>query len=265
MRAAGRLPRGVWWWFALASLLTPVVAACGRDDTSAGGLTLFAAASLRTVTDELEAAWMEAYPDEPLTIAAEASNVLTAQIEEGAQADIFISADDVQTGRLAAGGLTASEPVPFARNEVALVARPDGPVTEVADLADPGTSVIVGGPGTPIGRYTVLALEALAAETADPVGFADAVEANIASREDNVRAALARVELGEADAAFVYRTDALGSEDTVAIELPPSARVGAVYSVVLLSEKDAAVRFLEWLRGPEVRDILRGAGFEVMA
>jgi len=108
-------------------------------------------------------------------------------------------------------------------------------------------------------------LEALAGESADPIGFADAVEANIASREDNVRAALARVELGEADAAFVYRTDALGSEDAVEIELPPAARVGAVYSVVLLSEKDAAARFLEWLRGPEVRDILRGAGFEVVA
>lgn len=228
-------------------------------------LTLFAAASMRSVTDELQAAWLAAEPETSLVIATEASNVLAAQIEEGAQADVFISADDVQPRRLAEAGLTAAEPVPFARNEIALVARPDGPVTEAADLAGAGTTIVVGGRATPIGRYTEQALWQLAQAMPDPPGFAAAVEANIASREDNVRAALAKVELGEGDAAFVYRTDAADSEDTIEIELPPGARVAAPYAAVQVSEDAAAAAFVDWLRSAAAQRILSDAGFEVVA
>ena len=260
LRATGRR----WdarWWFALLSSLVLLVAACapGEED---GELTLFAAASLRAVSDDLEAAWLEANPDAPLIIATEASNVLAAQIEEGARADVFISADEIHPRRLADEDHTAAEPVPFARNEIALVARLDGPVTEVADLAEPGTSIVVGGPSTPIGRYTAAALDALAGSAQDSLAFSAAVEANIASREDNVRAALAKIELGEGDAVFVYRTDALGSEDSVEIELPSEARVGAVYSAVRLSQSETAVEFLDWLGGPVATAILADAGFE---
>lgn len=249
----------------LGAVLMLVLAACDRGEPSADGLTLFAAASLRAVTDELETAWLEAAPDTPLTIATEASNVLAAQITEGAEADVFISADEVITERLAAEGLTATEPITFARNEIALVSRPGGQVTEVADLATPGATIIVGGTGTPIGRYTAQALALLADEMPDPEAFAAAVEANIASREDNVRAALAKVELGEGDAAFVYRTDALGSDRAVQIGLPPGARVGATYSAVVLSTDERASAFVDWLGGPAAGAILTAAGFEVGA
>jgi len=244
-------------------VLVLVTTACAGGDGSDDGLTLFAAASLRAVTDDLEAAWEGTHPDVPLTVATEASNVLAAQVAEGARADVFISADEAQTKRLAAAGLTTAEPVTFAHNEIALVAGADGPVEDVADLAEPGIKVIVGGPGTPIGRYTELALGALAATMPDPEAFSAAVAGNIASREDNVRAALAKVELGEGDAAFVYRTDALGSTDTVEIELPPSARVDAAYSAVQLSDRVIAATFLDWLRGRDMASILRDAGFEV--
>ncbi len=232
-------------------------------DEREGSLTVFAAASLRAVTDELETAWLEANPETSLVIATEASNVLAAQIMEGAAADIFISADDIQPQRLAEAGLTAGQPVPFARNELALVARSDGPVVEVADLAGPGTTIVVGGSSTPVGRYTAQALERLAGGMPDPDAFASAVERNIASREDNVRAALAKVELGEGDAAFVYRTDALSSPDTVQIELPPPARVSAAYGAVQVSEDERAAAFVAWLGGPAASGILDEAGFEV--
>jgi molybdate transport system substrate-binding protein len=246
----------------LAVAAALAIAACAPDGAD-DELTLYAAASLRAVTDELEAAWSAARPDVPLTIVTEASNVLAAQVEEGAEADVFLSADDVQPRRLADGGHTAAAPVIFARNEIALVARPAGPVAKPADLGEPGTSIVIGGPGTPIGRYTALALERLAAEMPDPTAFTAAAEANIASREDNVRAALAKVELGEGDAAFVYRTDALGSEDSLEVELPPAARVSATYSAVQLSENETAAEFLAWLGGPEVAAILVTAGFVV--
>ncbi len=247
----------------LAAVVALAVAACDSGDTSDEGLTLFAAASLRTVTDELEAAWLEVEPDVPLTIASEASNVLAAQIAEGARADVFISADEIHPQRLAEEGHAAAEPVPFAGNEITLVARADGPVTDITDLAEPGVRVIVGGPGTPIGRYTALTLERLADEMPEPDAFAAAVEGNIASREDNVRAALAKVELGEGDAAFVYRSDAAGSEDTVEIALPAAAHVAATYAAVQLSEHEMAAAFLDWLGGPAAAAILTEAGFEV--
>ena len=242
-----------------------LVAACDAGDASGEELTIFGAASLRVVADELEAAWLEANPDVHLTVATEASNVLAAQIEEGAVADVFIAADDVHAQRLHADGFTAAAPVAFARNELALVARPGGPVSSVADLAEPGTSIIVGGPATPVGRYTAAALEELARAMPEPETFAAAVEANIASREDNVRAALAKVELGEGDAAFVYRTDARGSAATEQIELPAAARVPAPYSAVRLSERDAARSFVAWLGGPDATAILDDAGFETDA
>lgn len=215
------------------------------------------------MTEDLEDAWLEAYPERSLVIATEASNVLAAQITEGAQADVFISADDVQPRRLAEAGLTAGAPVSFARNELALVARPGGPVEMAADLAAPGVSIVVGGPATPIGRYTAQALDGLASAMADPAAFAAAAEANIASREDNVRAALAKVELGEGDAAFVYRTDAQGSPDTVEVALPSEARVAADYSAVQVSDDEAAADFLAWLGGSTASAILSEAGFEV--
>ena len=209
--------------------------------------------------DELEAAWAETYPQVPLTFATEASNVLAAQIAEGADADVFLSADDVRPAELAGAGHTAGSPVRFAGNRVVLVTGGDTPIGAAAEVARPGVRLVASGPGTPIGRY---AKEAIAG-TEDPRAFTAAVEANVASREDNVRAALAKVELGEGDAAFVYRTDALGSEAVTEVELPPEARIAADYTAVLVSGREAARDFIDWLREPPAAAILDAAGFEV--
>jgi molybdate transport system substrate-binding protein len=242
---------------AVAVLVTACAAGGGGD-----GLTVFAAASLRAVSAELEAAWTETHANVPLTFATEASNVLAAQIAEGAKADVFLSADELRPRELADTGHGKDEPVPFAANVLTLVVRPDGPVREPADLADPGVRLVIGGPSTPIGRYTLEALDALAASMPDPADFAAAIEANIASHEDNVRATLAKVELGEGDAAFVYRTDALSSDDVLELELPPAARVGATYAALRISDDPMAGEFLEWLSGPVGLAILAEAGFE---
>jgi molybdate transport system substrate-binding protein len=240
-----------------------VITACS-DEAGEDGLTIFAAASLRAVTADLERAWLADHPGTPLTVATEASNVLAAQISEGARADVFVSADAERPRQLAEAGLTAAEPVPFARNRVALVVpRDDRGIATIGDLARSGIRIIVTGPGTPIGGYTARAIEELAMTMADPDAFATAVEANIASREDNVRAALAKVELGEGDAAFVYRTDVLGSEQVREIDLPPEARVTAEYAAVQVSDRPAAAEFLDWLGGPQARELLEAAGFEV--
>ena len=238
------------------------MAACSPD-AGDDGLTVFAAASLRVVSEELEAAWTAEHPDLPLTMATEASNVLAARISEGARADVFLSADPRHPRELTDEGLTSAEPATFARNRVALVVPIDaGRISTPADLAIPGTRIIVAGPSTPIGSYTAEVVAAIAATMPEPEAFAAAVEANIASREDNVRAALTKVELGEGDAAFVYHTDATGSEAVRTIELP-AARVTAEYDAVQLSDRAAAAALVTWLQGPEAAAILKAAGFEV--
>ena len=249
------------WWLAVALLVLLVLACAGDDDSD--GLTVFAAASLRDVVGELEVAWLEGHPGRPLTIATEASNVLAAQIREGAPADVLLSADTSRPQELFDDGLTAAAPVPFVRNSVVLVApRTKGAVQSVRDLAKPGVLVVGVSEGAPIARYTDEAQARLAATMADPEAFAAALAANIVSREDNVRAALAKVELGEGDAAFVYRTDLLGSDAVREVPLPAGSAVRTPYGAVQISDRPAAAEFMAWLGEPAAMAVLGAAGFE---
>ena len=134
-----------------------------------------------------------------------------------------------------------------------------------ADLAEPGVRIVAAGPGVPITRYADEALAQLAATMPDPEAFADAVAANIVSREDNVRAALAKVELGEGDAAFVYRTDALElrrasarSRCPAAVDVTRRVRRGA-------GQRPVRGRRVRRLAGRARRRerVLGAAGFEV--
>ena len=259
-----RSPLGV----ALAVLI--FVAACApaiastEEPNADGDLTVFAAASLRDVFVTLEQAWEAQHPGSALTIAHDGSNILAAQIGEGAQVDVFASADLERPRQLAAAGLTYGDVVPFAMNRVTLVTPTGtGSVGDAADLALPGLRIVAAGPSVPITHYADEALAQLAATMTDADAFAAAVAANVVSREDNVRAALAKVELGEGDAAFVYRTDARSSDDVREIALPTSVDVEAVYAAVPVSERPLAMEFLAWLAGPQAADILVAAGFEV--
>ena len=258
--AQGRA-RGVWW------LLLPVVAlvfaACSTGNDEDDGLTVFAAASLRTVVAELEAAWLEEHPEAPLTVSSEASNVLAAQIAEGAPADVFLSADTLRPQELVDEGLTVGRPMPFARNRLTVVVpETDDRIGAPTDLAKADVRIVGISEGAPIARYTHQAIEALAQSQSDPAAFSAAVGANVVSREDNVRAALAKVELGEGDAAFVYVTDALGSGEVRQLPLPASADVSAAYATVQVSDRPVAAEFVRWLGGPEAAAVLEAAGFE---
>ena len=262
MIAAQRRPWSRWWPLLLAAVL--VLAACSDSDDEE--LTVFAAASLRSVVAELETAWLEEHPDTRLTVASEASNVLAAQIAEGAPADVFLSADTLRPAELTAQGLTAGQPQPFVRNRLSLVVpAADGAVRSAADLVRPGLRIVGISEGAPITRYTQQAIEVLARSAPDPAGFRAAVAANVVSREDNVRAALAKVELGEGDAAFVYVTDARTAEGVREVALPEDVEVTADYAVVQVSDRPLAAEFVRWLGGPAALDVIEAAGFEASA
>ena len=215
---------------------------------------------------QVESAYEIAHPGIAVVVSTDSSAALATQIEEGAPADIFLSADTVNPKRLADAGLTSGEPTPFARNRLAIivpVANPAG-ITSPADLARPGTKIIAAGDQVPITSYATKAIRALGALPGYPAGFAEAYAANVVSREDNVGAVAAKVELREGDAAIVYATDALASGALATIAIPDVVNPVATYAGVVIGtseHREEATAFLAWLLGPAGRAILAAAGF----
>ncbi len=246
-----------------------LVAGCaGSPSASAQGaeLTVFGAASLRDALTEATAAYTTA-TSVRFTLSFESSATLRTQIEQGAPADVFASADTANPQALADAGLTGGGMTIFAGNQLVVAVPADNPagIGSPADLANDGVRIVAAGESVPITRYAEEAIDNLAALPGYPPGYAEAVEANIVSREDNVRAALAKVELGEADAAIVYATDVRASTAAKAVEIPPDANVVATYGAVVVkasSRPEPAAAFVAWLAGPEGAAILARFGFQ---
>jgi len=229
-------------------------------------LTVFAAASLRDALTEAASAYRAHAPEVTLSLAVDASSALRTQVEQGAPADLFLSADVENPQRLADAGLTTGQPIPFASSSLAIVVRADqeGSIGEPFDLARPGLRLLAAGREVPISRYAEQLLEKLAAAPEAPAGFRQAVEANVVSREDNVRAVLAKIELGEGDGAIVYGTDALASDRVRTIAIPGWAAVSVSYGGVVMAatpQPAAADELLAWLRADDGQAVLARFGF----
>jgi molybdate transport system substrate-binding protein len=232
------------------------------------GLTLrvSGAASLTNALAAIETAYEAAVPGADLTIATGSSAELRTQIEQGAPADVFLSADTKNPDTLVEEGLALGDPVAYAGNSLALVVPAQNPARIVSpiDLADAGVQIVAAGEEVPITAYVAELLANLAALPDYPADFADRCAANVVTREDNVRAVLAKIEEYVGDAGFVYQTDALGSDTAIAIEIPAGANVHATYAGVVLSDADlpdGAQAFLAWLVGPDGQAILADFGF----
>jgi len=200
---------------------------------AAAQLTVFAASSLRDAFQDLGQSFEQQHPGTSVSFNFAGSQELRTQVEHGARADVLASADPRTLRALADAGL-ALQPQVFARNEPVIVV-PAGNPSGIHSLADlpRARRLVVGAPEVPIGEYTVRILEA-ASRRYGPA-FGAAVEARVASRELNVRQVLAKVALGEADAAIVYRTDALASRGAVeVISIPPELNVVAEYPIAVL-------------------------------
>jgi molybdate transport system substrate-binding protein len=263
-----------------------LLAACGSANTpgagntpqastsGAGGLTIFAAASLQEAMTALGKDWQAAHPGAAAPQYSFAgSQALLAQLQQQAPADLFASADKKTMDAAVAAGLVES-PYPLARNSLVVVVPHDNPghITALADLARPGLKVVVADKTVPVGNYTLQMLDKLAADPAYGADFKRGVLANVISQENNVRQVLAKVQLGEADAGVVYGTDAQaannaagGSAQPVAtVAIPDSANVIAVYYIAVL--KDAAHAqdaraFLAYVAGDGGQAVLGQFGF----
>jgi molybdate transport system substrate-binding protein len=242
-----------------------VLACAALAATAAPATTLrvSAAASLTDAFRELAAAYERSHPGLTVELNFAGSQVLQTQIEHGARVDVFASADLAHAQALAKAGLLGPHRV-FARNRL-VVARPagEGKVRRLEDLARPGIRLVVAGPSVPAGRYTA---EALGKMSAGPfgAGFRTSVEANVVSQETNVRAVLAKVALGEADAGFVYATDLVGARGVAAIDIPEACNVIAEYPIGILRESAApaeAAAFVDFVLSADGQAVLGRHGF----
>jgi molybdate transport system substrate-binding protein len=271
---------------AVAAVLAAVIlAACsptGRQTVTPGGtpspdaaaspsaervdLLILGAASLRRVLEAVEEPYEAAHPGTTITIWTDSSAALATQIELGAPADVFLSADTVNAQRLVDAGLAAGEPVVFAENRLTIIVPTGNPagIASPADLARPGLRIVAAGEEVPITTYAAELVANLAQEPGYPSDFAAAYAANVVSREDNVKAVVAKVELGEGDAGIVYVTDAAASGEVETVAVPDRANVRAHFAGVVIEasrQRDAARAFLAWLAGPAGQAVLARFGF----
>ena len=240
---------------AVAALLVAlaIVAACGQSSADAEGreLRVFAASSLTEAFGVMSAAFERANPEVDVRITFGSSTALARQIADGAQADVFAPADEVA---LDAVRRELREPVIIARNRLTIVVELGNPLG-IAGLGDLARApvVVLCAPEVPCGRY---AQEALAAS---------GVSLQPTSLEENVKAVLARVALGEADAGIVYATDAAAARDQIdAVEIRGAANLEPAYPMAILADAENSERAAEWVdfvRSPEGREILENHGF----
>jgi molybdate transport system substrate-binding protein len=245
---------------ALTGLALPAGADPARE------LQVFAAASLRESFTALAATFERSHPGVKVRLNLAGSQELRTQIEQGARADLFASADVEQMARLRAQRM-ADAPLMFARNEpVIVVARGNAfGVKELRDLRRV-ERLVVGAPEVPIGRYTQLILRRCElVRGKDAAADVKEINARVVSRELNVRQVLAKVVLGEADAGIVYRTDAATAAGKVeVVEIDPDVNVIAEYPVARVTGARQPALALEWitlLRSPEGQRQLAQSGF----
>jgi len=258
-----------------------LVAACGSGATAVSSsvapssaaapsveavpLTVFGAASLKNVLGELKKAWEAKYPGSTLTVSTDSSAALETQIEQGAPADVFMSADTTNPKKLTDKGLADGAAVNFAGNLLTVITPAAKPViTDPKDLAKAGTKVIAAGADVPITKYANQVVANLAKVSGYPANFEAAYKANIVSMETNVSGIVTKVGTGEGDAGIVYVTDAKASKDVKAVEIPAEANVPATDAGVVVkasSHVPTAHAFLDWVAGPEGQAILATFGF----
>jgi molybdate transport system substrate-binding protein len=261
---------------AFVAILSLGLSACGggsdgpstNDGAPSGTITVFAAASLTEAFKEIAAAFEEEYPGTKVDFNFAGTPTLRAQLEQGARADVFASANREQMELARESGVVEATSSTFARNALVIITPSDNPggIEAAADLGRDGLKLVLAQEEVPVGAYTRQALVAMSADASFGAGFGEAVLGNVVSLESNVKQVVAKVELGEADAGIVYGTDVT---PTLAakldrIEIPEAFNVVAEYPAAAVAERrnDKAARaFIDFLLSEQGQTILARYGF----
>jgi len=263
----------------LGLMLLMALAGCssGGSDSQNKSLVVFAAASLVEAFGEMSGDFKKDHPGVTIILNLAGSQRLRTQLEHGASADVFASADNLQMDRLMETGLLLGQPVTFTTNRMVVIVpvseaadNPTSPVMTLKDMAADGVKLVVALPEVPAGFYARTVIENIGADPASEPKYAERVLANIVSMEPNVRSVAQKVALGEADAGIVYWSDAQveGVAGRVRLlPIPDQANVAASYPVARLrnsAEPELAEAFIDLLQSPQGQNILLKHGFGAM-
>jgi molybdate transport system substrate-binding protein len=229
-------------------------------------IVVFAAASLTEAFVMAGAAFEQHYPQAHGVFNSAGSQQLASQLAQGAQADVFASADRRQMAAVVESGrIDPAEVFLFACNRLVVVTSTPN-VVSLTDLAQPGFKIVIGAEVVPVGAYTLDFLAAAAADPSYGEAFRTGVLANVVSYEQSVRAVLSKVKLGEADAGIVYATDVRTASDVAVLDIPAHLNQLAGYEIAPLRDGASPVlarQFVAFLLSPKGGRLLTDAGFSV--
>jgi len=238
----------------VAVLITTVQPASAQQKPS-GEITVFAAASLTESFDAMAKQFQKKYPDVDVRFSYDASSNLATQINQGAPADVFASADADNLQKTIDAGTVTPPPVVFAKNRLEIAVEKGNPkkIKSLADLGKSGLVVVLCADQVPCGKY--------AAESLTKAG----VSVSPASKEENAKATLSKVSIGEADASIVYVTDVRAAKGTTSgVKIPDKGNVIATYPIGVVKDSQniaAAKAWVKFVRSEEGQAILRKFGF----
>lgn len=253
------------------TLLTLILflSACGApapaSTTAPQTLTVFAAASLTAAFAEIGKSFEAANPGVTIKFNFGGSQTLRTQIEQGAQTDVFASANAKEMDALIAGNLIgANTSKIFLTNQLVVIMPAKNPagIKTLSDLSKPGLKLVLAAKEVPVGNYTLQAFDKL--DVALGAGYKDKVLANVASYENDVKQVVAKVQLGEADAGVVYLSDSVAAPDLQKIEIPVENNVVAKYPIAALSKSPStslAQTFIDYVLSAQGQTILQKWGF----
>ena len=238
-----------------------LLSAC--EPKSSQELHLFVAASLREAFTDLVVVFEEEHPTIEVIGNFAGSQMLRVQIEEGAAADVYISANEDHMTQLAESGFLAAAATTAATNELVLAVPAGNPadVKSLGDLLEAEYRVIMAGPAVPAGAYARELLKRYGAFSGQPDVQKQILD-RVISFETNVRLVAAKLELGEADAGFVYRTDVQAADGRLdIIDVPVEIRISAHYPMAPLRTPHLAKQFVDFIRSSDAQRILERHGF----
>lgn len=246
-----------------------VIESSNPSRTQTRTLTVFAAASLTDAFKEIGAKFETENPGVRVNLNFAGSQILRMQLEQGARADIFASADHKNMDALATESLIITNSYKdFAANRLIVILPPENPgkLENLDDLAKANLKLILADPSVPAGNY---ARQVLTKMSEDPVygeNFASAVLANLVSNETDVRQVVTKVELGEADAGIVYLSDVVAVKGLGTLTIPERFNIIAQYPIAILSTSsnpNLAEEFIAYVISPAGQAILEKWGFTV--
>ena len=254
----------------LISLALLIPAGCTGGGNEKAAITVFAAASLTDAFREIASEFESGRPDVKVRLNFAGSQRLRSQLELGAKADVFASADERQMQLAQEAGLIAGSVENFASASMAVIVTQESGITALRELDKAETKVVLAHESVPAGVYARQLLQLLSAkDTGLGEDYAARVLANVVSEETSVKVVEQKVVLGEADAGIVYRPGALtalSSGSVRELPLPPGAgELRALYPIAALKDsasQELADEFIDFVLSREARNILSSYGFD---